>query len=213
MRKHIERLHYISHEFAPLSQVEQILQVCQAGAKWVQYRSLKKSEAAIREDIAEIANICDDWGTTLIVTDHIHLKGELDIQGFHIDDPGVSIGAIRESLGDEFILGASATNLKQVIQHAQDGADYIGLGPFKPSITKPNTFELLTVEDYNSILQDLKAVNLEVPILAVGGIQLSDVAELFNTGIHGIAISASIYNAPSIESSYSDFYKTILDVT
>ena len=148
-----------------------------------------------------------------MVTDHIHLKDALDIQGFHMDDPGAGIGPIRESLGDSFILGASATNLTQVIQHAQAGADYIGLGPFKPSLTKPNRFELLTVEDYKVLIKEVKNLNIEIPILAVGGIQITDVAELFSTGIHGIAISASIYNAPDVESAYSDFYKAVLDVT
>ncbi|RZL05480.1 MAG: thiamine phosphate synthase, partial [Pedobacter sp.] len=85
MKKFIEKLHFITHDIQQLSHIEQAQIACESGAKWIQYRCLTKSDDELLTDINVIAEICDDWGATLIVTDHVHLKGKADIQGFHIE--------------------------------------------------------------------------------------------------------------------------------
>src|SRR3982751_3343053 len=86
MKKYIEKLHFITHDLEQYPHVEQVQVACEAGAKWIQYRCLTKSDEDLLKDIVPISSICDDWGTTLIVTNHIHLREQADIQGFHIED-------------------------------------------------------------------------------------------------------------------------------
>src|SRR5690242_8820194 len=108
MRKYIEKLHYITHDLPDLNHADQARTACEAGAKWIQYRCLSKTDEDLLDDITQIAAICDDWGTTLIVTDHLHLLGKADIQGFHIEAMDADFKAIRRLTGDDFTLGGSA---------------------------------------------------------------------------------------------------------
>ena len=207
--KYIEKLQYITHDLPHLSHVAQVQMACEAGAKWIQYRCLSKTDEELLTEINLIAEICDDWGTTLVVTDHIHLNGKADIQGFHIEDMEADFTVLRKLVGDDITLGGSANTLENIIRLANEGADYAGFGPFAHTETKPNDLPLLGVEGYSVILKKLKALSVEIPILAVGGVKFSDVESLMQTGIHGIAVSGAINLADDFIEAYQDFYDAV----
>ncbi|MEQ7798394.1 thiamine phosphate synthase [Pedobacter sp. ASV1-7] len=209
MKKFIEKLQFITHDIQKLSHIEQAQIACSAGAKWIQYRCLTKNDDELLKDINAIAEICDDWGATLIVTDHIHLAGKADIQGFHIEDFDADFVRLREQLGEDMTIGGSATTIDNLIRIAKEGADYAGFGPFYTTLTKPNNAPLLGVEGYMKAITVLKNLNIDFPVLAVGGITLSDVEPLMNTGIFGIAASSSINQAEDMRTAYLDFYDLV----
>jgi len=210
MKKYIEKLHFITHDIQKHTHVAQAQLACEAGAKWIQYRCFSKTEEELLADIHLIAAICDDWGATLIVTDHIHLKGKADIQGFHIEDMDADFIEIRNQVGEEYTLGGSANTVENLIRLAKDGADYAGFGPFKLTTTKPNTSPLLGVKGYEQAFSLLKAQHIELPVLAVGGVTLQDVDPLMATGIYGIAASSAINLAEDLRDAYEGFYRAIL---
>lgn len=207
--KYIEKLQYITHDFPHLSHVAQVQMACEAGAKWIQYRCLSKTDEELLTEINLIAEICDDWGTTLVVTDHIHLNGKADIQGFHIEDMEADFTILRKLVGDDITLGGSANTLENIIRLANEGADYAGFGPFAHTETKPNDLQVLGVEGYSVILKKLKALSVEIPILAVGGVKIADVESLMQIGIHGIAVSGAINLADDFIEAYQDFYDAV----
>jgi thiamine-phosphate pyrophosphorylase len=207
--KYIEKLQYITHDLPNISHIDQAQWACEAGAKWVQYRCLSKPDEALLVDINAIAEICDDWGTTLIVTNHTHLKGKADIQGFHVENMDADFRSLREQLGDDVTLGGSANEVSDIIRLAQAGADYIGLGPFDVTTTKPNNYPSLGIEGYQKVMLELKKLGNNTPVLAVGGINLVNVEELMQTGIYGIAVSRAIYSADDFIGAYQDFYDAV----
>ncbi len=209
MKKYIEKLHFITHDIPQHTHIAQVQLACEAGAKWIQYRCLSKADDELLADINLIAEICDDWGSTLIVTDHIHLKGKADIQGFHIEDMEADFIALRKQLGEEYTLGGSANTIENLLRLAKEGVDYAGFGPFKITTTKPNNSPLLGVSGYADALQKLAANNIELPILAVGGVTINDVTPLLTTGIYGIAVSSAINQAEDMYEAYTEFYKAI----
>lgn len=209
MKKYIEKLHFITHDHPVHTHVQQAQQVCEAGAKWIQYRCLTKTDDELLKDIGLIAEICDDWGATLIVTDHIHLKDKADIQGFHIEDMDADFKILRQQLGDSYTLGGSANTIKNLIRLGREGADYAGFGPFAISTTKPNTFPLIALNDYTNALAQLEAEDIDLPVVAVGGIQLEHVEPLIHSGIFGIAVSAAILQADDIGYIYQQFYQAV----
>ncbi|WP_316822048.1 thiamine phosphate synthase [Pedobacter gandavensis] len=210
MKKFVEKLHFITHDIHQHSHIEQANIACSAGAKWIQYRCLTKNDDELLKDINTIADICDDWGATLIVTDHIHLNGKADIQGFHIEDMDADFVKLREQLGEAITIGGSSNTLGGLIRLAEEGADYAGFGPFYTTTTKPNNAPLLGVEGYARAMQALKAKSIDLPVLAVGGISLSDIDPLMATGIFGIAASAAINQAEDMSAAYSAFYDNIM---
>lgn len=205
MQKYIEKLQFITHDVPGRSHVEQATAACLAGAKWVQYRCFSKDDYGILKDINYIGDICDDWGATLIVTDHLKFAGKGDIQGFHIEDMDADFASIRTQLGDEFTLGGSANTLEQLINMANNGVDYAGLGPFSTTETKPNNYPVLGLNGYKEIMKSLREKGIKLPVLAVGSVILSDVLALKETGVYGVAVSGAINFADNFEYMYQDF--------
>lgn len=209
MKKYIEQLHFITHDLPAHTHVEQARIVCEAGGKWIQYRCLTKDDDALLNDINQIAGICDDWGATLIVTDHIHLQGKADIQGFHIEDMNADFLQIRAQVGAACTLGGSSNTLDGLLRLANEGVDYAGFGPFSHTDTKPNSYPHLGVQGYEQAMQELKAQQVALPVLAVGGVTINDVHALMQTGIFGIAVSAAINQAEDMEAAYLEFYQKL----
>lgn len=210
MKKFIEKLHFITHDIPQHSHINQVQIACEAGAKWVQYRCLSKNDDELLLDLDQIGSICDDWGATLIVTNHIHLKGKADIQGFHMEDLTTDFVALRKQIGEEYTLGGSAHQFDELVRLANEGADYVGFGPYAYTTTKANSFSSLGLEGYTDVINRLKMANIDLPILAVGGIGLADVAPLLETGIYGIAVSSAINQAADRYEAYQDFYQSLI---
>lgn len=209
MKKFIEKLQFITHDIPQLTHIEQAQIACEAGSKWIQYRCLTKNDEELLKDINVIAEICDDWGATLIVTDHVHLNGKADIQGFHIEDMDADFVALRELLGEAVTIGGSSNTLENLLRIAAEGADYAGCGPFSITTTKPNNAPLLGLEGYQKIASVLREKEIDMPVLAVGGITLADVDALLETGVFGIAASAAINQAEDMKEAYLNFYDKI----
>jgi thiamine-phosphate pyrophosphorylase len=206
MKKYISKFHYLTQDLPNRSHVEQTEIACAAGANWLQYRCLTKTDAELIAEINQVANICDDWGATLILTNHMHLLDKVDAQGVHIEDFDADFKTIREAIGEDKTLGASATNIEALLRVQATGVvDYCGYGPFRHTDTKPNNKPLLGFQGY----RQLQKQPIEIPVIAVGGITLNDVDTLIQTGIYGIAVSAAVNLALDPGAAVKEFYRKI----
>jgi len=207
MKKYISKFHYLTQDLPERSHLWQATIACEAGANWIQYRCLTKTDNELIEEINQIAAICDDWGATLILTNHYHLLDNVDAQGVHIEDFDADFKDIRLSIRDDKTLGASATNVAALLAVQQTGVvDYCGYGPFAHTDTKPNNKPLLGYEGYRELQ---KHPEIDVPVIAVGGIQLIDVEHLLETGVYGIAVSAAVNKAIDPARTLKEFYQKI----
>jgi thiamine-phosphate pyrophosphorylase len=207
MKKYISKFHYLTQDLPNRSHLEQAAMACEAGANWVQYRCLTKPDDELIDEIDAIAAVCDEWGATLIVTNHYHLLDRVDAQGVHIEDFDADLHEIRLSIGDDKTLGASATNIKRLLEVQDTGVvDYCGYGPFAHTDTKPNNKPLLGFEGYRELQ---KHPEIEIPVIAVGGIQLADAEHLLETGVYGIAVSAAVNLATEPKQALKGFYQKI----
>lgn len=209
MKKFISKLHYLTQDLPNRSHIQQTQLACEAGANWIQYRCLSKSDEEMLDELHQIASICDDWGTTLIVTNHYHLVHLADIQGVHIEDMDADLTQIRSQIGDDKTLGASATNFLQIVNHIKNGADYIGCGPYGHTDTKPNNSPHWGSVGYQEIIKKLEEDHLDIPLIAAGGIKLEDIDELINTGIYGLAVSAAINKTDDPKNAYAEMHRLI----
>jgi thiamine-phosphate pyrophosphorylase len=206
MKKYISRFHYLTQDLPDRSHIAQAQTACEAGVNWIQYRCLSKTDEEMLPEIHQIAAICDDWGATLILTNHYHLLNEVDAQGVHIEDLEADFLAIKNSIGEDKTLGGSATNINQLKNLQQQGVDYAGFGPFAATQTKPNVYPLLGLEGYRD-LKNYREISL--PVIAVGGIRLENVANLLATGIYGIAVSAAVNSVENPGTVLKEFYRQI----
>ena len=210
MKKFISKLHYLTQDLDSRSHVEQAQLACEARCKWLQYRCFSKSDEEMLSEIHQIASICDDWGATLIITDHIHLLDKADIQGVHIEDMQADFESIRKQIGADKTLGASANTFQDIERiFASKSADYVGCGPFSLTNTKPNEYDVLNIQGYISITEQMTRAGITIPVLAVGGVCIEDVDALMKTGVYGIAVSAAVNRADDPSSAFKQIYRKV----
>src|SRR3546814_6243451 len=87
MKKYIAPFHYLTQDVPVFTHLELATAACEAGAKWIQYRSKNKADkSAWLEEAAGLEAICDDWGTTLIICSNVEICMELgEAQGVHLE--------------------------------------------------------------------------------------------------------------------------------
>lgn len=194
----IAKLHFITQETAACNHLQAIEAACAAGVDWVQLRIKDKP----KEDVLSIARdakaICDKYGAKLIVNDYPEIAKEVDAYGVHVGKEDMPLREVRKIVGDK-IIGASANTLEDLLNHEKNGADYIGLGPFRFTSTKKKLSPVLGIEGYKNIVKEYHGRGYSTPLVAIGGIEEADISALMETGIHGVAISSAIINSEKIK--------------
>jgi len=211
MNKHsnISSFQFISNDFSPIEELEQIQQVCKAGAQWVQLRLKNRSEQDILELGKQAAEICQHYQAKLIINDHVHLAKAIGAHGVHLGKADMSPTEARKLLGSDMIIGGTANNINDIRKLHKAGVDYIGLGPYRFTQTKKNLAPVLGLQGYTEIIKKCRLENIQLPIVAIGGIELVDIPSIMACGLHGIALSSSITSSKNIIETTQDYLKQI----
>lgn len=186
------KLQYISQGNTVEEQLNNIQKALDNGCSWIQLRFKTKNELNLF-GLAESAKImCDKYIADYIINDNVYLAKKIDADGVHLGLTDMSILEARTILGETKIIGGTANTFEHILQRASENCDYIGLGPFQFTATKQNLSPILGLDGYHSIIQQMKAKNIQIPVYAIGGITLESVESLMETGIYGIAVSGLI---------------------
>jgi thiamine-phosphate pyrophosphorylase len=189
----IDTLHYISQETPTGTHLSAISQALQAGCKWIQLRMKDQPAGLILEYAMEAGRMCRQHGAKLIVNDHPGIALEAGAYGVHLGLQDMPVRRAREIVGAEMIIGGTANTYEHVVQRMAEGADYIGLGPYRFTRTKKNLSPVLGLGGINTIMQSVSAG--AIPVIAIGGILAEDIPLLMQTGVHGVAVSGAITHA------------------
>lgn len=209
MKKEINKLQYISQESPFNSHLESIVHALEAGCKWVQLRLKNLQEQEVL-DIAKVAKqLCTQHQASLIINDYVRVAKEVNADGVHVGLNDMSVSEARMILGSGKIIGATANTIEDIQMHLKDDPDYIGVGPYRFTKTKDKLSPVLGLEGYQTIMDKLKSMDITIPIIAVGGITAGDVPELMKTGVHGVAISGDINNAPDMKGKVEEIYQLL----
>ena len=157
------------------------------GADTIQYRQKSGSTREMIRIAAQMKQVCSDHGVPLIVNDRVDVAIAAGADGVHLGQDDFPIPLARELLGQDMIIGASASNIGEVEKCLLDGADYVGFGPVYPTTSKDDAG---SIKGIDKLVQVVKAVPL--PIIAIGGISLDNISEILWTGVHGIAVISSV---------------------
>lgn len=198
MNHRIAKLQFITHPTAQMSPAEQARQVLEGGCQWIQLRMKKHSDEQILDEAEKIKALKAKFNFTFIINDSPELARQCGADGVHLGKQDCSPTEARQLLGDKLIIGGTANTIDDVIRLAEQGVDYIGLGPFRFTSTKENLSPVLGLEGYQQILDEMEAQNIKLPVVGIGGVELTDVSSLLQTGLHGMAISSAIWRNTSI---------------
>ena len=204
----IAQLQFISQESPHLTHLQSIDAACQAGVKWIQLRVKDKPLAEVKVLAEEAKSICLQWGARLIINDYPQIAEAVGADGVHLGKEDPSLQQARRMAGG-IIIGQTANTFEDVWRHALNGADYVGLGPFAFTPTKQKLSPILGLEGYREIMRRCREENIQVPVIAIGGINLKDIPVIMETGVHGIAVSSLICKAENIRLTVASILKLL----
>ena len=190
-------LQFITHFTERYSYLDSVRIALEGGCKWIQLRMKEASTEEIIPIAKEAKAMCHKYGATFIIDDHVELVKQIEADGVHLGKNDMPIAEARKLLGRNYIIGGTANSFEDVQKHYENGADYIGCGPFRFTTTKKNLSPVLGLEGYQRIVSQMKEAGINLPLVAIGGITRDDLPFLMQTGITGIALSGSILRAES----------------
>lgn len=189
------RLQLITNPSESLSVVDGAKLALAGGCRWVQLRHKDACRQQLVDEGGEIMEACRKEGATFIVDDNVEIAAELGADGVHLGKNDMPVAEARKILGPTRIIGATANTFDDIEKAWRDGADYIGLGPFRFTTTKKKLSPVLGIEGYRSIFSRCRKEGIDIPIVAIGGIMPDDIPPIIDSGADGIALSGCILNA------------------
>lgn len=183
------KLHYISQGTTPAEHLENIQQACASGAELVQLRLKNEKKDTVLATALKAREITAHFQTRLIINDHYQIAKEVKADGVHLGKTDTCPLVARKHLYNWQIIGGTANTLEDCKTLIAKKVDYIGLGPFRFTKTKDKLSPVLGIEGYVAIINELQT---DIPIIAIGGIEIEDILDLMMTRVHGIAMSGAI---------------------
>ncbi len=169
------------------SLAQDVEDVLKAGATFIQLREKNADYDQMLKLAKEIKALTDKYHVPFVIDDNIDVAVAVDADGVHVGQSDTEAKKAREILGENKIVGVSAGNLKEAIEAEKNGADYIGIGAMFPTDTKKDHTDI-TFEQAKEITE---AVN--IPVVAIGGINKNNILKLKGTGIDGVAVISAIF--------------------
>lgn len=189
------RLQFITHYTDSISYLDSVRIALDGGCRWVQLRMKDATVDEMRPIALKAQQMCREAGATFIIDDQVDLVREIGADGVHLGKNDMPVDEARRMLGKGYIIGGTANMFDDIRMHAERGADYIGCGPFRFTTTKKNLSPVLGLDGYRQVVKQMCNAGIDLPIVAIGGIEAEDVVSIMQTGVTGIALSGTVLRA------------------
>ncbi len=164
------------------------------GATFVQLRNKQATTQELIEQAQDLLPLCRAAGVPFVIDDNIEAACAAGADGVHVGQSDASCEKARAALGEDAIVGVSVQTCPQARAAEAAGADYLGVGALMATPTKPDA----TVVSPEVLRKICDTVN--IPVVAIGGLNLSTMSCLKDTHVAGAAVVSAIFAAQDIES-------------
>ena len=159
------------------------------GATFLQIREKDLDANAFEAEAAKLNELCHRYHVPYVVNDSVEIALAIDADGVHVGQSDIKGRNIRGLIGPDKILGISAGTVVEAIAAERAGADYIGVGAVFGTSTKKNARNL----SVQKLMEITRAVS--IPVVAIGGINATNLMELSGSGVDGVAVVSAIFGA------------------
>lgn len=173
---------------------EQVEAALKGGATCVQLREKELNEEDFLKEAMEIAALCKEYGVPFFINDNVEIAIKCHADGVHVGQEDMEAAQVRQSVGNDMIIGVSVHSVEEALEAVKNGADCLGVGAMFSTSTKTDV-DVLPKE----ILRDICAA-VDIPVVAIGGIGKTNISHLAGTGVDGVALVSAIFAADDIES-------------
>ena len=159
------------------------------GTTVVQLREKTASTKEFYDLALRVKEITSRYGVPLLINDRIDIALAIDSEGVHIGQDDMPADIAREIIGEDKILGVSASTVEEAKKAENDSADYIGSGAVFPTATKDDA-DSVSKEELKEIVD-----SIDIPVVAIGGITVENASSLKDSGIAGFSVVSAIMSA------------------
>ena len=185
---------------------EQVESALKGGATCVQLREKELDEESFLKEAMELSALCKQYGVPFFVNDNVDIAIKCKADGIHVGQEDMEAAQVRQRVGDDMIIGVSVHSVEEALEAVKNGADCLGLGAVFSTSTKTDV-DLLPRETLRDICDAV-----DIPVVAIGGINKSNISQLAGTGIDGVALVSAIFAADDIESECRELRKLSEDM-
>jgi thiamine-phosphate pyrophosphorylase len=162
------------------------------GVDVVQLRDKEVGDEALLAAAVPFRAVCEEHGALFVLNDRPELVEACGADGVHVGRSDASVSETRALVGSERVVGVSASTAGEL--ESIEGADYVGVTAFATPTKEdavPGGLELLHTA----------AAALTIPWFAIGGVELSNLAEVVAAGAPGVAVVRAIRDAADPEAA------------
>jgi thiamine-phosphate pyrophosphorylase len=178
----------IDEQYVRLSDIERVAKVLvNNGATMIQLRAKRLCDRSFLRCANKIRNTTKNTKVKFIINNRLDIALACDADGVHVGQKDIPVAKARAILADDYIIGASAHNLKEAKKAEAQGADYLGVGAIYRTKTKHDA--------RICGLRTLRAVckRASIPVIAIGGINDKNYGAVLRTGASGIAVASFLF--------------------
>ena len=173
------------------------------GATCVQLREKELDEGDFLREAMEMKELCRRYGIPLFINDNVEIAIACGADGVHIGQHDAPAAEVRKRIGSGMMLGVSAQTVEQALKAQTDGADCLGVGAVFSTGTKKDADDV----DHKTLKAICDAV--DIPVVAIGGINRNNISMLAGSGIDGVAVVSAIFAAEDIEEAARELRATV----
>ena len=166
-----------------------IEEAIKGGTTIVQLREKTASTKEFYDLALKVKEITSRYDVPLLINDRIDIALAVDSEGVHIGQDDMPADIAREIIGEDKILGVSASTVEEAKKAEIDSADYIGSGAVFPTATKDDA-DSVSEEELKEIVD-----SIDIPVVAIGGITIENAHTLKASGIAGFSVVSAIMSA------------------
>ncbi len=180
---------------------EQVESALKGGVTCVQLREKELDEESFLKEAIEISGLCKSYGVPFFINDNVDIAIKCHADGIHVGQEDMEASRVRERVGEDMMIGVSVHSVDEALEAVKNGADCLGVGSMFSTSTKKDV-DLLPKET----LRDICAA-VDIPVVAIGGINRSNILKLSGCGADGVALVSAIFASEDIESECRELYK------
>lgn len=171
------------------------------GVTFIQLREKTLDEETFLLEAKEIKSLCEAYHVPFVINDNVDIAKKINADGVHVGQDDMDVEDVRRILGEEKIIGVSASSVEEALCAEKGGADYLGVGAVFPTSSKDDASDV----SFEILKEICEAVS--IPVIAIGGISKENVHKLSGTGIVGIAVISAIFGKEDIKQAAIDLKK------
>ncbi|RHW76341.1 thiamine phosphate synthase [Colwellia sp. RSH04] len=180
------------------------------GLEIIQLRVKNLADEELEQVIAEAVELAKDYNTRLFINDYWQLAIKYGAYGVHIGQEDLTEADLQHIHQSGIRLGISTHGCYEFLLAQQLQPSYLAIGAIFPTTTKDMTGQIQGIDNLAQVLNlRPKQVEQQIPVVAIGGINLSRATQVLATGVESIAVVTAITQAKNPEQAIADFMKEI----